>query len=261
MKLKITIYFVLMLSIFFYAYGQNPSSDTNQKPDYMAASIALLEALKNNLDPLPARTILEASTLKGLTQQLRTDAQRYAFWINVYNAYIQIHLKANPEYYEDRSAFFKKPLIKMAGVEMSFADIEHGIIRGGQFEYFLGYIRNPFVANYKKKLRPQKLDYRLHFALNCGAKSCPPVAIYKSATLDSQLDKSARLFLDKFSTYDEDKNEVLTTALFSWFRGDFNGKSGVKRILVAYDIVPSQEVDLRFDKYDWTLLLDNYIKG
>lgn len=258
LKLKVSIFFFLIV-VGYVALAQSSGLTSIDNVNYMETSVALLTALKDGLDTQPARKTLESSSLVALQDELNTDALRYAFWINIYNAYIQVHLQANPEYYDDRRSFFKKPLVPIAGELMSFADIEHGIIRGGQFEYFLGYIRNPFIARYKKKLRPDDRDYRIHFALNCGAKSCPPVAIYKPATLDAQLDASSKLFLEKFSEYDATNKKVKTTALFSWFRGDFKGKKGVKRILKKYGVIPHEDVELEFDTYDWTLYLDNYL--
>ena len=40
-----------------------------------------------------------------------------------------------------------------------------------------------------------ELDPRIHFALNCGATSCPPIRVYSSANLDYQLDRAAASFL------------------------------------------------------------------
>ena len=32
------------------------------------------------------------------------------------------------------------------------------------------------------------IDFRIHFALNCGAKSCPPIAFYSYDKINDQLD-------------------------------------------------------------------------
>ena len=44
----------------------------------------------------------------------------------------------------------------------------------------------------------------------------------------------------------------------SWFRGDFGGKNGAKKILLDYKITPEKPKYLDFKTYDWTLLLGNY---
>lgn len=203
---------------------------------------------------------LANTSVQTLSKALKTDAQRYAFWINIYNAYIQVILREHPEYYEDRSAFFGKPQIPIAGEVVSFAKIEHGIIRKSQWEKGLGYVRKWFPDRFERKLRVGKRDYRVHFALNCGAKDCPPVAIYNPERLQEQLSESTALFLRGSTAYDATTREVAVTSLFNWFRGDFGGKSGVKKILKAHDLIPpTKEVDLRYTNYDWTLALDNFI--
>lgn len=240
------------------AFGQ--SNDKNLNSKYQKTVIQLLEALKAGEEIEPFTKVLEASTQKELVAELNSDPKRLAFWVNLYNAYIQIRLKANPELYDDRGDFFSGERIHVAGRDMSFEDIEHGIIRGSQSKFLLGYFKNPFAKSFKKKFRPTKRDYRVHFALNCGAKSCPPVAIYSADKIDTQFDKSAKLFLDKFSSYDKEKNQVNSTSLLLWFVGDFGGVKGSKEVLMKYGIVPSADVELEYDTYDWTLALDNFIE-
>lgn len=257
MKNFLILMLCLVAAIFNNAIGQ--SNDMNLDSKYQKTVIQLLEALKSGQDPKPFQLILESSTQKELVEELDTDPERFAFWVNLYNAYIQIRLNANPEYYNDRGNFFSSELIHVAGRDMSFEDIEHGIIRGSQSKFLLGYFKNPFAKSFKKKFRPEKRDYRVHFALNCGAKSCPPVAIYSADKIDQQFDKSAKMFLEKFSSYNKEANKVNSSSLLLWFVGDFGGVGGSKEVLKKYGIVPSADVELDYDTYDWTLALNNYI--
>ncbi|MFT6993789.1 MAG: hypothetical protein ACJA1P_000516, partial [Maribacter sp.] len=113
---------------------------------------------------------------------------------------------------------------------------------------------------FERKLRVDKRNYRIHFALNCGAKDCPPVAIYEWERLDEQFKKGTSTYLKNTTVYTKEKKEVAVTALFSWFRGDFNGKSGVKKILKKQGLIPTtKDMDLSYKNYDWTLDLDNFI--
>jgi len=230
---------ILTLKLFFLmaliSFDSVSSSEEWEETNYQLVVLELLSAIKNGESTEQYVKLLEKSTEIELVNQVVTDNEKIAFWVNVYNAYIQIVLKEHPEYYDDRRSFFKEPHVKIAGQHMSFADIEHGIIRGSQFEYFLGYIRNPFVAKYKK-----------------------PIDIYHPDNLDKQFDAASKKFLQEFSKYDEVSNAVSTTPLFSWFRGDFGGKKGVKRILESYGVVPGEDVELSFDDYDWTLELGNF---
>ena len=68
--------------------------------------------------------LLAESTLEDLVSELDTDTKKLAFWLNIYNSFIQISLTENPKEYEDRGAFFKKERVKIAGETLSFDDIE-----------------------------------------------------------------------------------------------------------------------------------------
>ena len=100
-----------------------------------------------------------------------------------------------------------------------------------------------------------KLDYRIHFALNCGAKSCPPIAFYKPEQIDKQLDLAARTYLKNEVQFNGNNLTVEVPAILNWFRGDFGSKKGIIRLLRQQRIVPdSVKPRLIWKKYDWTLL-------
>jgi hypothetical protein len=201
--------------------------------------------------------------IKNITQddlnQLSTDVQKRAFWLNIYNAYIQILLNESPELYNDRGNFFSEYGVEMDGQLITFDKIEHGIIRGSTLKLSLGYIRDPFPGKFEKKNRIKSENPRIHFALNCGAESCPPVAIYKPESLDEQLDKAASEYLKKDSRYIPNENKIFVTSLMNWFRGDFGNDKGVLDMLHQYEIIPEEECpSIDYNDYDWTLKLGNF---
>lgn len=202
--------------------------------------------------------LLAASTLDELVTELKTDNQKLAFWINIYNSFIQISLSKNPNLYKDKGKFFSEERIKIAGEVLSFDDIEHGIIRKSKIKLSLGYLRKWFVSKYERDLRVNNIDWRIHFALNCGAKSCPPVAVYSAENLNKEFDFMTREYLKEQTTYNKETKIAKSVALMSWFRGDFGGISGAKKILFEYKIIPDKPKNLEFKSYDWTLLLENY---
>jgi hypothetical protein len=203
--------------------------------------------------------ILAESTLEDLTSELKTDSQKLAFWINVYNAFIQISLSENPKEYEDRGAFFKKPRVKIAGELLSFDDMEHDIMRKSRVKISWGYLRKYFRPKWERKLRIDgDLEWRIHFALNCGAKSCPPVAIYSSENLSNELDFMTTEYLNEQTSFNEETKTAKSVSLFSWFRADFGGLCGARQILFDYKITPEKPKKLDFKNYDWTLSLGNY---
>ena len=250
----------LFLQILLLMVTSETNSQMNMNPDYLNLSIELLEGLKENKDVTKILNQIASSTQEELISQLNTDDKKFTFWINIYNGFILSILKDHPEYYNDRQKFFKKPFIKIGGQTLSFSVIEHGIIRRSQWELGLGYFSKWFPPNYEKLFRPNKKNYRVHFALNCGAKSCPPVAILRPETINMQFETLESAYLKKITTYDINSNVVTTTPLCSWFRGDFGGKSGVKKILLNQKLIPSTNVDLKFGDYDWTLDLDNFVE-
>lgn len=235
------------------------SEKSSETTKFNQLSETFLKNIINERNTNDIRAQLYSTTLEELDSSLKTDRQRLAFWINIYNAYIQVVLSENPDLYNDRQEFFKKEQIPIAGRLLSFAKIEHGIIRKSQWELGLGYLGKWFPNKFERKLRVDKRDYRIHFALNCGAKDCPPVAIYSPERIIEQFKKGTKEYLERVSKYDKEKNLVKTTPLFSWFRGDFGGKGGVKDILKEHDIVPdTKNLDVEYANYDWTLDLDNF---
>ncbi len=236
--------------------AQKASSDIS---DFNQLSEQFLSDVKAGKDTKSYEDKLARTSVNALADGLQTDEQKLAFWINIYNAYIQVLLSKNPELYEDRQAFFNEERILIAGEKRSFSKIEHGIIRKSQWSLGLGKIRKWFPDAFERKLRVDKRDYRIHFALNCGAKDCPPVAIYEAKRVNEQLNKGTEQYLKSTTAYDAASKTVKVTSLFSWFRGDFGSGRGTKKILKEQGLIPSTDVDLEFKNYDWTLDLDNWI--
>lgn len=168
-------------------------------------------------------------------------------------------LQKIPGKYKNRYSFFSLKQIVIAGKQLSLDDIEHGILRRSKIKWGLGYLNKFFPPDFEKKFRVGKLDNRIHFALNCGAKSCPPIAYYDPEKIDRQLELATRNYLKNEAEYDKISNSVSLPKIMSWFRGDFGGKKGIKKILIKYQIIDGNEnVNIRFKKYDWTLFLNNY---
>lgn len=252
-------YLIASVYAFLVLFNVNGQKQHEKITDFNALSEELLKNIVNEQSTNELRSQLYSTTLEELEIGLKTDTKKLAFWTNIYNAYIQIILSENPDLYRDRQTFFKKEQIPIAGRLISFAKIEHGIIRKSQWELGGGLIRKWFPNKFERKLRVDNRNYHIHFALNCGAIDCPPVAIYEADRLDEQFDKGTKAYLKRVSAYDSGQKEVKTTPLFSWFRGDFGCKKGIKNILKEYEIIPTtKKVDVTYKDYDWTLDLDNF---
>lgn len=193
----------------------------------------------------------------SLRRILLTDAAKLAFWINVYNAGIQRELRRDAGPYQRRFRFFAQRGVTVAGKHLTFNAIEHGLLRRSMFGYSLGYVSNPVPNHFEKRFRLARRDPRVHFALNCGAASCPPIAVYARELIDEQLDIAAENYLLNECEYDSATDSVRVTRLFQWFRGDFGGRTGMLTMLRRFEVVPvDADPRIRYGKYDWTLALE-----
>jgi hypothetical protein len=237
----------------------NKITDNIVETNFNKLSQDLLLNLKANKSVDEIQNKLSQTTEDELDNSLTLDEQRKAFWINIYNGYIIAILKKDKSLFDDRGAFFTKKQINIAGNLLSFDDIENGMIRKSQFKFGLGYVGKLFPSAFERHLRVDQRDFRIHFAINCGAKSCPPVRVYYAKTVNAQLENAAKVYLKDFTTYKKDQNVVETSTLMSWFRGDFGGKSGTIKILKEFGLIPQDaSASLSFGSYDWTLDVDNF---
>ncbi len=144
-----------------------------------------------------------------------TRNDKVAFWINAYNA---LTLKAIIDNYPIKARLFKsltypknsirqipgvwdKRQFLVMGQKMTLDQVEHRI------------------------LREQFKEPRIHVALVCAARSCPPLRSvpYVSKKLDQQFDDQARKFLSQPTNFRVDKKakKVYLSKIFQWFGKDF----------------------------------------
>jgi len=233
------------------------SSKTDK--DLLNLSYSFLEHLQKKESTEDIVSTYKNLNLEELAKLIDSEDEKKAFWINTYNAFVQQILLANQSLFDNRGEFFGKKQVNIAGVLMSFDDIEHGIIRSSRWKLSLGYLRDPFVPKFIRLLRTKKPDGRVHFALNCGAKSCPPIAIFHADKIQNELDKISMQYLKR--TTKIDGSNIIVTPLMSWFRADFGGKKGIKKdFLKKFQIIDPElkKINLSFGSYDWTLSLGNY---
>ena len=170
----------------------------------------------------------------ALQNDLRTDDDKKAFWINVYNGFTQLLLKKDPGKYKNRNTFFKMKQIAIAGKMFSLDEIEHDILRRSKIKWSLGYLSKIFPSATMRSLRVEHPDYRVHFALNCGAKSCPPIAFYDPSNVETQLDIATGAYLTGEADYEPAKNALKLPAIMGWFRRDFKGKKNMLQLVKKY---------------------------
>jgi hypothetical protein len=116
-----------------------------------------------------------------------------------------------------------------------------------------------------KKIRETFHDARIHFAINCAAKSCPPIRTeaYVGDRLDAQLDDQARRFLSSHVRFERDGDELTihTTKIMDWFGDDFEKWAGgrvpfLRKYVSAAQqqlIAQAKDIDVEYHDYDWAL--------
>lgn len=201
-------------------------------------------------------------------ETLSTPEERLAFWINLYNALIMdgIIAKEIRESVGSSSlrllVFFREIAYNVGGQRLSADDIEHGILRGNRGHPMLPGPQFTFTDS-RLAWVVEPVDVRIHFALNCASRSCPPIQVYTAEDLDSQLDLAARNFVEADINIDRQAKKVHLSAIFKWFEADFGGQDGVKNFLVEHlppgdhkawlDENYLREVSFKYKSYDWGL--------
>uniref|UniRef100_A0A1I8IX79 DUF547 domain-containing protein n=2 Tax=Macrostomum lignano TaxID=282301 RepID=A0A1I8IX79_9PLAT len=140
---------------------------------------------------------LLARRLQRVNPEAGSPDERLAFFINVYNALV-LHAKlarGPPTSLWSRYRFFAGSAYIIGGQSYSLLDIEHGVLRANRRGP--GLLRAPFGRSDPRRRavpldRPEPL---IHFALNCGARGCPPIRAYRAAGLRDQLLMAGRAYL------------------------------------------------------------------
>ncbi|HEX7788305.1 MAG TPA: DUF547 domain-containing protein, partial [Methylomirabilota bacterium] len=186
---------------------------------------------------------------------------RLAFWINVYNAMVLhgiVALGIRRTVWEVRG-FYHRVAYRVGGFTLTADDVEHGILRGNAAHGLLR--RRPFGGRDPRlALAVHPVDPRMHFAITCGAQSCPPVGVYRAAVLDQQLDLATRNFLNQEVALDAG-GCVTCSRILEWYAADFDSAGGLGAFLLRYlDAGPVRDAVAgrprpcdQFRSYDWSL--------
>lgn len=179
-------------------------------------------------------------------------AEQIAFLINAYNAIvIQQVIDNYPIRRSVRPAALIRPSNSVWQIDGFFDQLKHRLL--GR-DLTLDQVEHEW-------LRAKLKEPRIHFALVCAARSCPPLRreAYRGHRLDQQLDDQARTFLNdrernRFGTEGAELSEI-----FKWFAEDFGGERGLRHYLGRYlnaelaRRFTSGRYDIRYIDYDWTL--------
>ena len=233
----------------------NTLSSAVPNQNMLHLSEKLLYAVRTEAATDSLETALASLKMDELVTGLSNNTARKTFWINLYNAWYQLlftrEKKTKPEIFTDK-------LILIAGHYFSLDDIEHGILRKYRWKYSMGYLPQFYPSKLIKRLAVSKIDYRIHFTLNCGAKSCPPIAFYTYEQLEKQMDVATKSFLRSETDIDTVNKKVYTSKIMQWFKGDFGGKKGIRSLLSTVFNQDFTGYEIQFKEYDWSANLKNY---
>ena len=73
------------------------------------------------------------------------------------------------------------------------------------------------------KYTVKEFDPRIHFALNCGASSCPPISVYTPDNVETGLESATVNFINSPETsLDLNGRQIQVSSLFKWYKSDFS---------------------------------------
>lgn len=158
--------------------------------------------------------------------------EKLAFWLNAYNVFT-LHLIVE-----------NYPLKKITDLDLGNPWGVKRIDIGGK-KYSLNDIENSI-------LRPRFNDPRIHFAINCAAKSCPPLLnqAFTAENVQSLLTRRTRKFI-RSSANELTENQVTVSKIFDWYAADFGDLPTFLNRYSKVKIGPTATV--LFREYDWSL--------
>ena len=198
---------------------------------------------------------------------LKSRGEQLAFWINLYNALVLdavISLGIQRSVIEGKLgllAFFRRAAYNVGGYHISLDEIENGILRGN--------LGHPYIPGRQFSSHDPRGNWiiwppepRIHFALNCGSRSCPPFQVYTADQIETQLDLATRNFIDANIGLNPAKQLLVVSSIFQWFKGDFGGRVGTISFIIdhlpfdgrrAWLTKYKDITRLRYKPYDWRL--------
>ena len=196
------------------------------------------------------------ASLAAFDPSVLPKAEQLAFWINAYNAYTIQLINAHHERASIRN------INKTAGFIKAYGPWKEKLAIAGGKAYGLDNIEQDII-------RPRFQEPRIHFALVCAARGCPPLRneAYTGVHLDAQLDDQARQFLLQSpakNRVDVNTRTVYLSPIFVEFRDyikDFGGsKDAIGKYIARFfpagaerDLLQSGTYKTVTTNYDWTL--------
>lgn len=216
--------------------GQNTLDDFYSDIDNLFAQNVLRDGTVdyNNLKQLESFDEL-IDFVSNFDSNPLTGDNLKAFYINAYNLNVIDQVLENYPIQSvlDIPNFFDQKNITVSGTRYSLNQFEKEII----FEQFS--------------------DPRLHFALVCAAKSCPPLSnlTFRPEDLEKQLSNLTKTALNSRSIVNELGGQIFLSKIFDWYSKDFgkNNQDIIGYINKNGDRTIDGDAGVKYMTYDWTL--------
>jgi hypothetical protein len=191
-------------------------------------------------------------------EELGDQADRLAFWINLYNALILDSIVCYKVKGRIPLTLFQRAAYNVCGMRFSADEMEHGVLRGNRPHPVLR-LRTFRGDDPRQPAVISEPDPRIHFALNCGARSCPPIAFYRGDRINDQLELASRGFLQTGgAVVSADHGSLKLSRIFRWYQSDFGGRRGVLHFVAdrwpdeaESALIRSDGLRLEYLPYDW----------
>ena len=215
---------------------QSPPPFSHQKWDAMLRKYVSASG-KVNYSGFKSESANLDGYLKDLQKNPPTDSwsrnKAMAYWINAYNAFtIKLILNNYPV----------SSITKLEGGK----PWDKKWINLGEKTYSLNNIENDII-------RPVYKDARIHFAVNCAAKSCPPLLnrAWTADNLEANFEKQAKAFINNASFNKISSNKVAVSKIFEWYAVDFGNLIDYLNKYSNEKI--NQNAKVEFMEYNWDL--------
>ncbi|KAI0564960.1 Winged helix-like DNA-binding [Gracilaria domingensis] len=160
--------------------------------------------------------LAELAVCDDSTMKSAPASFKQASFYNLYNILI-FHAKlvyGHPTDLLKRSRFFNEAAYIIAGKKITSVELEHAVCR-----------RTMAANDERFSWVLEEKDPRMHFILNCGAQSCPPLLPLEIENVDLQLQKSTSNFIQNNCDVSLTAKTVTLSRLWKWFRPDFTPSS------------------------------------
>lgn len=102
-------------------------------------------------------------------------------------------------------------------------------------------------------IRPKYKEPRIHFAVNCAAKSCPPLLnkAWTASNLETNLANQAQKFINNTKYNQLSASTVKVSRIFDWYKEDFGDLINYLNQFSSTKINATAKIS--FIEYDWAL--------